>query len=324
MRIMSFGLLVFSLTDIVYYYINFNGLYSPNGLTDIIYISALVIIAVGALWKTYRNASVYKLNVVTNIGKKSRWAYLLLYPAFIFSLTYTGVVKVQLSVIDYMLLAVPVFFYWVLCRYVQISLEKESILRRDNELLEQRVAEQVKELAFLANQDTLTSLFNRRYFMERLNETLSGKCSGDLTALLLMDLDRFKTINDSFGHDVGDKVLTDISSRMTEWNNNGATIARLGGDEFAILLNSTYSRKDIEVFCNQIIEICSRPVKVRNTSLNTTISLGIALAGNEDIDGKTLMQNADIAMYCAKSQGYNKYLFYDPIMSVDFKKEIQI
>lgn len=323
-RIISFGLVLFALTDVTYYYMVLTDLYYPNSLIDYIYLFSLAVIAFGALWKTYKDSSVFELNVVTNIGKRIRWVYLLLYPLVMIIISYTGIVKVRLTIDDYASLFIPVLVYWALCKYVQVSIEKESVLKRNNELLEQRVAEQIKELSFLANQDILTRLYNRRYFMSCLDGTLKNKGSNDLTALIMIDLDRFKTINDSMGHDVGDMVLIDISNRLVQWNNNNAVIARLGGDEYAILLSGKYSKNDIEGYCNQIILACRRPIKIEGSLINITISIGISLTISEKCSGRELMQNAEIAMYRAKSQGYNKFLFYDLLMSDDFRKLVEI
>jgi diguanylate cyclase (GGDEF)-like protein len=141
---------------------------------------------------------------------------------------------------------------------------------------------------------------------------------------MLIDMDRFKTINDTFGHDVGDMVLIDLSNRIIEWNDHGATIARLGGDEFALMITGKYTQKDIEVLCKELIDLYNKPVSIGEKTLNVTTSVGIALIATDDCDGKTLMQNAEIAMYRAKSRGYNRYQVYDPLMSQDLKRALEI
>lgn len=320
-RIISLGLIFFALIDMLYYYFDYNGLYFRNNIIDFMYIASLQVIALGALWKTYKKDSVYDLSVVTNTGGKMRWVYLLLYPFFAVLFTVTNIINVRFGILDLIAFTVPFFLYWSSCKYIQISLEKEALLRAQNEILEQRIAEQVNELTFLANQDTLTTLFNRRYFMKCLDDTINSICQNELMAILLIDLDRFKKINDTYGHDVGDKVLIDLSNRMLEWNNYGATITRLGGDEFAIMFAGKYTQNDIEDFCIQIINLCSKPINIGNNPLNLTMSVGIAMVSEDVRDGNALMKNADIAMYSAKSQGYNKYQFYNHIIDQTFKKQ---
>lgn len=324
LRITSFGLVLFAFVDMYYYYIDYNGLYAPNTIVDFIYILSLLIIAFGALWKTYKNSSIYDLTIVTNVGSRKRWVYLLLYPFFAVLFSITNIVDIKLCIIDFVLFAMPILFYWGSCKYVQLSISKEMLLKKKNEILEQRVAEQINQLTFLANQDTLTTLFNRRYFMNCVDDRIKSLCDNELIAVLLIDLDRFKTINDTYGHDVGDMLLINVSQRMIEWNNYGATIARLGGDEFAIMFAGEYMRKDIENFCVQIIDLCGKPISFGENKLYLTMSVGIALTSEEVRDGKTLLKQADISMYNAKSQGYNKYQFYNPVIDHDFKKTIEI
>jgi diguanylate cyclase (GGDEF)-like protein len=323
-RVLSAGLLLFSFADLYYYYIAYNGLYLANSLVDVAYIASMNLLAFGALWKTYKDGSVFDLSVTLNTGSRMRWIYLILYPFFAVLFSVTGIVDIQMTLTDFVTFALPIFLYWGSCKYVQLSLEKEALLRNQNKLLEQRVAEQIRELEFLANQDTLTTLFNRRYFMSCLSDTIETLRSTDLMAVLLMDLDRFKTINDMYGHDVGDRVLIELSHRLIAWNNCGATIARLGGDEFSILLAGKYTQKDIEDFCVELIDLCSKPIGVGDLSLPMTMSVGIALASSEEIDGKTLMTQADLSMYSAKAQGYNKYQIFNPLIHQDFKNNVEI
>lgn len=324
MRIIAFGLFMYAFVDMLYYYIDYNELYMPNSIVDFAYIVSLCIIAFGTLWKTYKNKSIYDLTSVTNIGGRMRWAYLFIYPFLAIAFSTTGLINTRLSVMDMISFAVPIILYWGSCKYVQISIEKEALLKRQNEVLEQRVAKQVSELTFLANQDTLTTLFNRRYFIFCLDDTIQSMSQDNLLAILMIDLDRFKTINDTYGHNVGDQMLIELSRRMIEWNRYGATVARLGGDEFAVMFSGKYTQSDIEDFCVQIIDICSKPIDIGNTSLNPTMSVGIALVSENARNRETLMKHADIAMYSAKSQGYNKYQFYNAIIDQDFKQNVEI
>lgn len=324
LRFISAGLFLFAVVDLLYYYLDYNGAYFPNSLNDLLYVLALDVVAFGALWKTYKSRFVFDLSVVVNIGGRRRWTYLLLFPAFMIIVVVTGLIPVRLDIGDFFAIGGPTLFYWAACKYVQVSLEKEALLKQNNEMLEQRIADQISELSFLANQDTLTTLFNRRYFMSCLDDMITNKRESETVALLIIDIDRFKTINESFGHDTGDKVLIDLSYRMIEWNNYGATIARFGGDEFAIMFAGKYTPKDIEDFCAGIINVCGQPLSIGRNELSLTMCIGVATATADVCDGKTLMQNADIAMYQAKSQGYNRYQFYDSLMSRDFKKSMEI
>ncbi len=310
--IIAFGTVLFAFADMLYYYIDFRGLYIPNSLIDFAYALSLYIMAFGALWKTCKSRAALDLKTLTNVGLKSKWGSLLIFPILTFLLDMT--IGVDFNIADIATYAILVFLYFAFSKYVQLSIENEKLLKIEllnNEILELRVAEQVKELKYLANQDTLTSLYNRRYFMSDLDESIKTIRSKETLALLLLDLDRFKTINDSFGHDAGDQVLCELANRMTEWNHYGATAARLGGDEFGFIFVGRYSHQDIIGFCSQMIDFCSKPIQIDGHVLSVTISIGVAPLSPDACDGKTLLKNADIAMYQAKAQGYNKYQFFD-------------
>jgi len=326
-QIMSFTLVLFAFIDMLYYYVAFQGLYVPNSLIDFIYALSLYLLAAGALLMIYNQNSTTKLAVITNVGARKRWLYLLLYPVLIVSLKVSGLIEINLGIGDIILYAFLILFYKSSCNYIQVSIENERLLRNEqhnNDILEQRVAEQVRELAFLANQDTLTSLFNRRYFIISLADCIETLLNNETLAVFLLDMDRFKNINDSYGHDVGDKVLIEISHRLMEWNRYGAILSRLGGDEFAFVVVGRYTKPALEELCKEIISVCSKPIKINDAKLFITISLGAALYSPEANSNTQLLKNADIAMYRAKSQGYNKYVFYDPFFNETMDKNLEI
>lgn len=136
---------------ILYYYLIFRGLYSPNRLIDFSYLFSLSLIAFGALQKTYRYNSVSVIDFVTNVGRRGRWHYLLIYPVITMLFCVSGLVPVRPALGEYLAWAISIFIYWAACGYIQLSLEKETLLKQNNALLEQRVAKQVSELTFLAN-----------------------------------------------------------------------------------------------------------------------------------------------------------------------------
>lgn len=328
MKLISSGLVLFCVVDPIFYYVDVSQSYLPNSMVDFFYIFSLQLITLGAISQTYSNCeSTITLGDLSNVGHTKRWIFLFLFPISALVLDLFPMIPIQVSALDIAILLFLVFFYWASCRYIQLSIENERLLEREkcnNERLEQRVAEQVAELTFLMNQDTLTTLFNRRYFLHCVDESIASLCPNETLALLLIDIDRFKMINDDFGHDVGDKILIDLSYRMMEWNNQGAVLARLGGDEFAVLLVGKYTRKEIELCCLELIALCNEPIEVGTDRLNMTISVGIALHSQEAVDSKSLMKHADISMYRAKAQGYNKYQFYDPLLSENIHQNRKI
>lgn len=326
-RIIFFGVLLYIAVDMLYYYLYFNGRYTANALIDITYLLSFQIIAFGALWNTNLSSGVSELLVVKNEGNISKWVYMSLFPLAAVFLWITKLFSTSISLLDMALYAFLILLYRASCKYVQISIENERLLEHEkhiNVMLEQRVTAQVSKLSFLENQDPLTSLFNRRYFMSCLDNAIAAKLDSDLLSVILIDIDRFKTINDSFGHDIGDKVLIEFSSRITKWNHCCSTIARLGGDEFSLIIIGKYSRNEIENFCKEIIDLFSQPVSVGFDSLQITISLGAALYSSDANTSTELLKKAEIAMYRAKSQGYNKYQFYEPFFNEQINKNNEI
>ncbi len=126
-------------------------------------------------------------------------------------------------------------------------------------------------------------------------------------AVLFLDLDRFKTINDSLGHDKGDQVLTTVSSRLVACMRDGDTVARLGGDEFVILLNNLTREEDAATIASKIIACFQQPLAVNDHELYITASIGISLYPQDGDDGNALLKNADTAMYRAKDTGRNSF-----------------
>ncbi|MEG4499460.1 EAL domain-containing protein [Microcoleus sp. F10-C6] len=162
-----------------------------------------------------------------------------------------------------------------------------------------------------ASHDQLTGLPNRLLFNERLSLALAtAHQNAEMLAVIFLDLDRFKNVNDTLGHPVGDLLLQAVSQRLTSCLRVGDSIARWGGDEFTVLLYNLNSREEATKICQLIIQSLSSPFDFEGLELYTKASLGIALAPYDGEDAETLLKNADAAMYKAKQKGRNNYQFY--------------
>jgi diguanylate cyclase (GGDEF)-like protein/PAS domain S-box-containing protein len=173
-----------------------------------------------------------------------------------------------------------------------------------------------ERLQHMAQHDALTELPNRLLFMDRLKQALArARWHERLVAVLFVDMDRFKTINDTLGHEAGDRLLQALAVRFTSSVRDGDTVARFGGDEFVILLDDVGSEKDIGAVAHKVLEALAPPFAIDGQSLYVTASIGVSLYPNDGEDSGTLLKNADIAMYRAKDLGKNNYQFYSADMS---------
>ena len=171
--------------------------------------------------------------------------------------------------------------------------------------------ESQERLHYLAHHDVLTDLPNRLLFLERLSHALThAQRSNKTCAMLFLDLDRFKKINDTMGHDIGDRLLQTVGERLKIVVRDGDTIARLGGDEFTVLLEGITSPEDVGNISRKILKELSRPFPIDHHQLYTSASIGISLFPTDGTDANTLLKNADAAMYRAKDHGRNNYKFY--------------
>ena len=190
-----------------------------------------------------------------------------------------------------------------------------------------RAEEQIAKMAYF---DVLTSLPNRYLFKDRLNQAiLYAEKYKKLLAIIYLDLDDFKRINDTFGHNFGDKFLQAVSDRLEkkirridtlsriEEDNLETTIARLGGDEFTILLREIKETKDASRVAQRIVDLFSQPFYIENRVIFISTSIGISLYPNDGKDVDTLLKNADTAMYHAKEKGRNHYQFFSEHMNIE-------
>lgn len=182
------------------------------------------------------------------------------------------------------------------------------------DITERKQAEE--RLSYLANFDSLTSLPNRTLFYDRLEQGISrATWHKRSVAVLFLDLDHFKMINDTLGHAFGDLLLKLVAERLIHCIREGDTVARLGGDEFVVMLDSLKEPQDAIVVGQKIIESLANPFTLENRELFITTSMGIALYPSDGQNCETLLKNADTAMYRAKEQGRNHYQLYSPALN---------
>ncbi len=183
-----------------------------------------------------------------------------------------------------------------------------------NRSLEEEIEERKRtesQLEFLANHDPLTNLPNRRLFYDRVQHSIQrAHRNGYRVAVLFLDLDQFKTINDTLSHQVGDHLLQQVARRLSRQVREEDTLGRLGGDEYVLLMEGKLELHDLSVVAEKLLGTFREPIEVDGHDLNPTASLGISLFPDDASDTDQLLRNADAAMYQAKQQGRNTYHFF--------------
>ncbi|MBT9519534.1 MAG: EAL domain-containing protein [Dechloromonas sp.] len=210
---------------------------------------------------------------------------------------------------------------------IQVAARTDELKRTntqlEGEIVERRQAQ--SKLNYLAYHDPLTGLSNRRSFIERLEESLRESARrGERLAVLFIDLDQFKQVNDSLGHGVGDELLVSVAARLSEHVRLIDMLARLGGDEFICLMEGVRSEGDVEILAREIIGAFEFPFKLDDHELFLSASVGICLSPGDGSSVLDLMRNADTAMYRAKGLGRGNFHFYTPEMTRDAQERIRM
>lgn len=209
-----------------------------------------------------------------------------------------------------------------------LQVQRMQELRLVNAALQAEIVErrQAEERAHgLATRDSLTGLYNRRSLMERLEQaiTRAHRTSGGL-AVLFLDMDRFKNVNDTLGHDVGDQLLMQVAARISGAVRESDVVARLGGDEFVVLMESLADYPDAAAVARKIVQANTAPCDIGVHVLRTSVSIGISVYPQDGDTVQTLMKNADLAMYHAKQQARGSVQFFHEELNVRVQERVQL
>jgi diguanylate cyclase (GGDEF)-like protein len=198
--------------------------------------------------------------------------------------------------------------------------------RRVKELSIEMKARRVAELEAkkLARHDPLTGLPNRRFFVETLGEVLLTTNSDSRSAVLMLDLDGFKSINDAYGHAVGDQALIEFAQRISAIMRAGAVFVRIGGDEFAVIVPNIKSLDDLTALARRIVTAVAEPILIGQISTSVGVGIGIAIAPSDGMNPEIMVQRADRALYRAKAEGRSCIRFFEPDMDAHVERRVAI
>ena len=180
------------------------------------------------------------------------------------------------------------------------------------DVTEQRLA--AARISHMAHHDALTGLPNRVLFHAKLSEAVARSARGDASALLYLDLDHFKAVNDTLGHPVGDALLREVTSRLLHHVRETDSVARLGGDEFAIVQSSVDQPRESTALARRLVEVLGEPYEIDGHEVVIGTSIGIAIIPSDGFNPDELLKNADLALYRAKGEGRGRYRFFEPEM----------
>jgi diguanylate cyclase (GGDEF)-like protein/PAS domain S-box-containing protein len=199
----------------------------------------------------------------------------------------------------------------------------EGFLGTFADVTERHLSQQ--KLKYVAQYDGLTGLANKMLFEDRLSQSfIASERDDSVISLFFLDLDGFKDVNDTLGHDVGDLLLQKVSGRLLHTLRRNDTVARFGGDEFVILLGQSETLAEVLVVAEKIITSVAKPYIIEDHEVYITTSLGISQGTYANSSARTLLKNADVALYNAKKEGKNKYQLFDDVLAIDVRKRIDL
>lgn len=197
------------------------------------------------------------------------------------------------------------------------TVRSRGILVTIKDVTEQHRAQ--SEIAYLAHFDTLTGLANRVALQSSIEVHLKGCTPSNMVALMLIDLDRFKAVNDTLGHPIGDELLRQVASRLKDSVRKADTVARLGGDEFAVIIANVSSIEEIHPISARVLKDLAQPFDVQGHRVDISGSIGIAIGPNDSRDVDVLFKRADIALYASKASGRNACRYFETGMDVEIE-----
>lgn len=304
--LISLAFFIMSISNLFYSYLSITKSYSTGNLIDPLWSLSSFILGLAAIDhidNAKKNPIKLKNNTINSVSILPILSVILLYIFFIIKKDNITRICFEISIT------------LIMIRHIFIILQNKKLilkLQDLNEDLESKVAARTKALTHMAFYDQLTGFSNRRSLENTVKKTIQlSKENNEIFGLLFLDLDRFKAINDTFGHYSGDILLKDVSKRLKKCLDSDTFISRQGGDEFAIIVKNIKNIDKLKETCEKILSSLSKPIKFNDHCVYITCSIGIAIYPTHGHNLQTLMKHADSAMYRSKNAGKNTYEFYN-------------
>ncbi len=354
------GSIIVAVGDFIYSYEVFYNKYVSNGVVDSIWVIGFLVIGHSAICEIHQDETnkKQKREKAVRLSKNKRKV------SYIILTIMAVILAVTIKSLKYSLaIFIIIGIHKIISKYIGIAIENQRLLVKQQELnkslnqkvsesevlneklqikineinefntfLERKVEERTQELTIrntelelISKEDSLTKLPNRRWFLNNLDKLiLKSENSNIIIGVMFIDLDRFKAVNDWYGHDVGDILLKKVAMRLKAHAPKDAMVARLGGDEFVVVIPNAPSKKYVLEVTKQIQDCFKESFSIKEYKLVTTFSIGISLYPFDGRERSILMKCADIAMYRAKALGKNNFQFYDNKVKEEVSKKLEM
>jgi len=319
------GMLLYTLSDLLSIYAILFDTYFSSTILDSLWIISLLLIGLSGIHYLYIEENKNKLKNIAVYENQVFISYLAIIPIILLlnidmQNNYQAIVGVFVSIIVIRQMKVLNQNTALVEEYRLINARLESdVFERTKELLKRN-----KELNYLSNIDTLTNLYNRRYLLNKLDEIIENSSKDNSKfGILFLDLNRFKNINDLYGHEVGDLLLKEISKKLKKYSIENSVVARHGGDEFIIISTNINNEEDLKSLAIKIISEFDKKICIKKINLEVKFSIGAAIYPTDGEDKLTIMKKADMAMYVSKKSTSSKFNLYKEEYNISNKFKME-
>ncbi|MEH7107310.1 DUF4084 domain-containing protein [Bacillus sp. JJ1764] len=335
------SLIIQALADSAFLYLTADNIYFSGSLLDPLWSLGFLLMAISGTYARERYGQKNLMKRTKRISLKDILSIRLLLPYLSVCLLFL-VMVLQNKSYNSLMIGSAVAISLVILRQIFTLLENNSLISQYHNLteeLEQKISERTEELTVknqqledvvqkmrhMAFHDVLSGLPNRRLFLEKLEQAIdAAEQHGNCLAVVFIDIDRFKNINDTLGHEFGDLLVKYVSKQMAQSLRSTDTLSRQGGDEFTILLDNIHKKEDVIPILQKLQSVVAMPITIKEKELHISLSIGVAFYPKDGRTTEELLKNADMAMYRAKEDGRNNFKFFSKDMNLQVSRKMTL